>query len=162
MTDLSALAARIARLEAVEDVRRVKLRYAALCDAGYAADELAALFTEDAVWDGDESHFGVHRGREAIRAFFAEISESFVFAMHYTLGGVVDVAPDLRSATASWYLWEPCSIVSEGEPRPMYVMGNYADAYRREGDAWRISGMTVRFTSIARADEGWVKRRFVL
>ena len=156
------LATRVARLEAIEEIRALKLKYARYCDAGYPPEELAALFTEDAVWDGDEAHFGVHRGRDAIRQFFAEISATFIFAMHYTLGGVIDVSTDLQSASGAWYLWEPCTIVQEDAPHCMWVMGNYAEDYRKASGQWRFSTMTVRFSSISRADEGWAQRQFAL
>jgi hypothetical protein len=66
MTDLES---RLARLEDREQLRELKHRYPALCDADYYADGLAELFTPDAVWDGGA--MGRHEGREAIRAFFA-------------------------------------------------------------------------------------------
>jgi hypothetical protein len=156
------LSRRVARLEASEEIRALKLRYASYCDAGYPPDALAELFTEDAVWDGDEAHFGVHRGRDAIRDFFAGISERFIFAMHYTLGGTIEVAPDLESASGRWYLWEPCTIVVEGTPTSMWVMGNYIDEYRRVDSVWRVHRMAVQFASISRADEGWTPHRFAL
>jgi SnoaL-like protein len=41
--------ARLARLEAAEQIRALKACYGELCDSGYDAENLAELFVEDAV-----------------------------------------------------------------------------------------------------------------
>lgn len=69
--DASCLAAIEQRLRALEDaeaIQNLKARYAAYCDAQYDCDGIAALFTEDAVWESPS--LGRFEGREAIRAFF--------------------------------------------------------------------------------------------
>jgi hypothetical protein len=43
---------RLRVLEDIEEIRQLKARYAAACDDNYNADDIAALFAEDAVWDG--------------------------------------------------------------------------------------------------------------
>ena len=63
---------RLARLEAIEDIRVLKARYADVCDTGYDPDLMRPFFTEDAVWDGGR-RFGRHEGIEAVCAFFASI-----------------------------------------------------------------------------------------
>ena len=65
----AAETARLVRqLADIESIRQLKHRYCELCDADYDADALAALFTDDAVWDGGP--MGAHHGRDAIRRFF--------------------------------------------------------------------------------------------
>jgi SnoaL-like domain len=64
---MPTLEERVQRLEDIEDIRRLKIRYAGLCDAQYDLDGLASLFTDDAVWDGG-SDFGVYQGKQAIQA----------------------------------------------------------------------------------------------
>jgi len=49
---LEDLERRVRVLEAIEDIKRLKHRYCAICDDHYDADAWAGLFTEDAVWDG--------------------------------------------------------------------------------------------------------------
>src|ERR1700750_1486422 len=69
---------RLARLEAIEDIKALKARYCALCDADYEPDGLAALFLPDAVWESET--FGRYEGREAIRTFFRGVSSDIRFA----------------------------------------------------------------------------------
>ena len=68
---------RLARLEAVKDIKALKARYCALCDANYEPERLATLFLPDAVWESELS--GRYEGREAIlrsSAVSAEVSAS--------------------------------------------------------------------------------------
>ncbi len=95
--DVTDLAHRLGRLEAAQEIRKLKMDYAKLCDAGYPPAELAAMFTEDAVWDGGEK-FGVQRGRQAIHDFFDGVSADLVFAIHFMIGDTIEVGDDLLSA----------------------------------------------------------------
>ena len=72
---LQALQARIVALEAENAVRKTIARYMALCDVPSGAldgETLAALFTQDAIWEGIgpqyTQKFGHLRGHEAILA----------------------------------------------------------------------------------------------
>ena len=56
-----SLERRLARLEAAEEIRQLKARYAEVCDTGYEPERMVPLFTADAVWDGGE-RFGADRG----------------------------------------------------------------------------------------------------
>ena len=89
-----------ATLTAIEEIRRLKHVYAAACDRGYDPDGMTPLFTDDAVWDGGV-RFGRHEGLEAIRRFFAGVSSEIVWALHYMLNPVIDVAEDHETATAA-------------------------------------------------------------
>jgi hypothetical protein len=66
------IAAQVRWLMDIEQLKQLKARYAAACDADYAPDALAELFTEDAIWDG--GFMGHASTREGIRAFFANAS----------------------------------------------------------------------------------------
>ena len=52
--DNAEMMKRLQTLEDIEAIRKLKFRYASLCDYGYQAEELATLFTEDAVWEAGE------------------------------------------------------------------------------------------------------------
>src|SRR5436190_17982130 len=102
--------ARLARLEAKETIRELKARYADVCDTGYDPARMRPLFTDDAVWDGG-SRFGRYEGVDAICEFFAGISKEITWALHYVVAPVIEVADGGETATGSWYLFQPCTIV---------------------------------------------------
>lgn len=103
---MATLEERIQRLEDIKEIQALKIAYARAADDRYNADRLAALFTEDAVWDGGEK-FGMHRGRQAIHDFFAPISEAFTFALHYYMGPTIDIAPSGVAATGTGICGSP-------------------------------------------------------
>ena len=96
---------RITRLEDVEEIRRLTIRYANAADRRNDPRVMRELFSEDAVWES--KGFGVFRGRAQILAGLREIAATRVsHTLHYMIAPLVDVASDRRSARASWRLWE--------------------------------------------------------
>ena len=89
----------------------MKAKYAASCDDNYNPDGLAALFTEDAVWESEG--FGRFEGRAAIREFFRGASQIFSLAIHYSLNSQIEVTGD--TAQAQWYLFMPCTLASDNQ-----------------------------------------------
>jgi hypothetical protein len=79
---------RIAQIEDIEAIRKLKGRYCLHVDERNE-DAWASLFTEDGVWESDK--FGVHEGREAIRALFRSIPEFLSFAVHYVTNPIIEV-----------------------------------------------------------------------
>jgi hypothetical protein len=155
----SDLEARVAKLEATEAIRHLKARYAAVCDAGYDPDEMVLLFTEDAVWDGGE-RFGVHNGIDEIYRFFAEVRHQILWALHYVVAPVIEVADDLENATGRWYLWQPCTIKGDDSLEAVWITGTYSDRYRREENAWKFCGVHIALETMSPFDEGWARRPF--
>lgn len=113
-TSLEQMAARLARLEAEGEVRRVMMRYMDLCDRldeTTPMDELAGLFAVDAVWAGRGRRygqtFGEHRGRSAIAAMLGAYRgppPHFAMNAHFLSSETITVAADCRSANGTWMM----------------------------------------------------------
>jgi SnoaL-like domain len=151
MTALS-LEQRIARLESAEQIRAMKAHYCEICDRGYDPDELAALFTEDAVWDG--GLFGRHEGRAAIHAFFAAISGSLVFAAHLVMNPVIEFVDD-DTARGKWRLWEPATVNENGTLDSKILLAAYEDVYVKVGGTWLYKSLRLHANFFAPLREGW-------
>lgn len=152
---LERLEKRSQTLEDAEAIRNLKAVYAAHCDDNYNADAIAALFTEDAVWESPS--LGRFEGRESIRKFFRGASAIFTFAIHYSLNGHIQVEGD--SARAQWYLFMPC-IVSEGD-QAMWRAGIDQEEYVRVNGEWKFKHKTSVPLFNTPFDKGWAKIRFV-
>ena len=95
----SDLEQRIAQLEDIEAIKKLKASYCLRVD--HANEEgWVSLFTEDAVWESDK--FGRFEGREAIRSLFRNIPEMLHFAIHYVMNPIIEV--NGNRATGIWYL----------------------------------------------------------
>jgi hypothetical protein len=159
---LERLAARVRALEDADAIRSLKARYAELVDARYErggpkpaaelerlAGEIAALFTEDAVWEGGA--LGTQTGRAAIRARMAE--PTLLFSRHYFVNPRIDVAGD--RATARWELLAPCTAA---DGRPMWMAGVEDDEYARVGGVWLHTRMKLGVHFFAPHEKGWARR----
>lgn len=159
----TSLEERISRLEDVEAIRELKLSYAKLCDDGYDADGIVGLFdSEEAVsWESDV--FGHHRGPDAIRSFFENVSSEILWALHMMLNPIVRVAPDGRTATGSWYLLELATMIAkepQAPPDAVIMTGKYDDRFVKRAGVWRFQRIQIDFQQVSNLDRGWVEQRF--
>ncbi|MDU9031239.1 nuclear transport factor 2 family protein [Pseudomonas mediterranea] len=120
MTEVLALQARLQHFESQHAVRTCMNRYMALCDALDAntpLDELAGLFTLNAVWEGKGAKyaksFGGYRGRDAIRAMFATYMKPpvhFALNVHFLTSELIDVNGE--EATGTWVMLQTSTFTS--------------------------------------------------
>ena len=150
-----ALERRVQRLEDLEAIRDLKARYAAACDNGYDADTLAAMFTEDAVWDG--ATLGRHVRREAIRAFFQGSSSRISFARHHVSNPLIEIDGD--TATGTWYLLQTCTYIRDNQA--VWGAGTYRDRYVRTAEGWRFSQVRLESHFWTPYEAGWAKVTFI-
>jgi hypothetical protein len=137
------LATRLARLEDLEAIRALKMRYARYCDAGYDPDGIASLFVPEGVWDGGEL-FGRAEGHERIRQHFVAAPSRIPWSLHYILAPDLVVDPGGHRADGTWYLWQPCTRrLRTGEERQAWLSGTYRDTYRKVDGAWLFETVTV-------------------
>jgi ketosteroid isomerase-like protein len=145
------------RLQAVEDaqaIQNLKARYAAYCDDNYNPDGIAALFTENAVWESQG--LGRYEGREAIREFFRGASHIFSFAIHYSLNGQIEVQGD--TARAQWYLFMPCTM-AEGN-QAMWRAGIDTEEYVRVQGEWKFRSKRSAPFFHTPFETDWARSRF--
>ena len=88
----ATLAQRIERLEHIEALKQLKYRYCAAVDANYDAAAIAAMFTEDGVWDGAE--LGYAAGRTAIYESFLQPNPTVRWMTHGVLNPIIEIDGD--------------------------------------------------------------------
>ena len=151
---LQDLEARLKVLEDVEAIKRLKARYCAYCDDNYDAAGIAALFTEDAVWDGGMR--GRAEGREEIREFFKRSPDRISFAVHMVTNSMVEV--DGNTAKGTWYLFQPCTW-TEGN-RAVWGSAKYHEEYVRVDGDWKFRNLKLTSFFWTPFDQGWAQNRF--
>ena len=153
--NLEDLERRLRVLEDIEAIKKLKAHYCAYCDNNYDADGIAALFTEDAVWDG--GNFGRYEGREAIRTFFRGAPRIFPFAIHQVMNPIIEVEGE--QAKGQWYLFQPATL-AEGN-QAVWLAARYEEEYVKVGSEWKFKRLKVFPSFLTPYDQGWVKKRFV-
>lgn len=146
------LLARLARLEAEQAVRQAISEYMHLCDAldsPQTVVRIAALFCEDALWEGVGDPYaerlGRHQGREAVAAMMAGYVRQpahFTTNVHFLCSEQIQVDPDADRARGRWKMLQTSTFHSGASHL------NCAELlihFRRcADDEWRISHFTTR------------------
>lgn len=117
---LEQLEQRIRQLESENAIRACMNRYMVLCDdlgADSPLDELAGLFSEDAIWEGKgakyQNAFGGYQGCEAIKAMFATYMVEpahFALNVHFLTSELIRVEGD--RASGSWVMLQTSTFAS--------------------------------------------------
>ncbi|MCO6058420.1 nuclear transport factor 2 family protein [Pseudomonas sp. MOB-449] len=139
-----ALEQRLRQLESEHAVRACMNRYMELCDALDARtplDELAGLFSVDAVWEGKGAKyarsFGGYQGREAIRAMFATYMTEpahFALNLHFLCSELIRV--EGVEATGSWVMLQTSTFASGASH---LNAARLTVKFREEEGAWRMA-----------------------
>jgi ketosteroid isomerase-like protein len=140
---IARLSRRIEDLEAQVAIRAVVADYMRLCDrldASTPMEQLADLFTEDAVWRGVGARyaaaFGEHRGRAAIIAMLDGYRQPphFAFNAHFLTSEKITVSGE--SASGSWLMLQTATYAhGASDLRSARLTIGFA----RAGDRWRMN-----------------------
>jgi uncharacterized protein (TIGR02246 family) len=124
------LTARVERVEAAEGVRDLLWRYASTMDRLPPIEELADLFTEDAVLESADRH----EGRDAILAYYDGVLSSLTAARHHVVNSTISVEGPDRARHRGYFL----ALLERGG-ETLLVHGDYDDLVVRGADGrWRF------------------------
>ena len=145
---------RLARLEAIAEIKALKARYCAYCDDDYDPEGIANLFVPDGVWDGGPE-FGSCVGREELKQFFSRVPDQIRFAAHLVLNPIIDVK-DADHATGKWRLLMPATVVSDGgAPESRWLLCEYDEEYLRRDGCWMFKSLKLEVNFYAPHLKGW-------
>lgn len=122
---------RIARLEAIEEIKQLKARYCEICDDDHNPERIASVFAPDGIWEG--AGFGKAQGHEAIRELFRSFQKLISFSQHNVMNPQIQVDGD--RATGSWYFLGPFTFRKNNENK--WLVLRYDDDYVRIDGEWK-------------------------
>lgn len=170
MTESSAtkgltLEERIQRLEDLEEIRQLMVRYAAAMDNSFDSDEIASLFGENATWSISPASdiSGTHAGREEIRKFFAGLTDEYSWTMHNMGNAMIRVADDGQTATGTWYLVDPCTMRRKDDPNQgdaVFIAGTYENTFVKSCGRWYFQTLTAQLHHVSSWEKGWVVEQY--
>lgn len=142
-----SLEARIAALEAKDDVRALRYRYHQ-CVNEMDIDGIVELFVEDA--ELDFGYLGRTRGREKIGRFFGSMPDLLPFIKQFIHNHLIELDGPDRGTGVSYM---EAKTISDGTA--FFVAGRYDDVYVRTSDGWRFEQMNFDPYYSVPFDEGW-------
>ena len=136
---------KIRTLEDIEDIKKLQRAY------GFYLEHWMAEDIIDCFADGPDTSLlvaaGHYVGKENIRDFFnhgrkgVEMRKSdngeFLHQV-MQLSGIVNVAPDGKTASGRWYAFGGIFIPREGDVRRSFVSGIYENGYVKEDGIWKM------------------------
>jgi hypothetical protein len=164
---MSDLEARLARLEAERDIAALMATYARLVDEGPDADAIAALFTEDAVYE-TFGHLGAEggpdgpiTGRDALHATFRDLPQLLPFTAHYLCNPEVTVHADAARGEGRWLVLELATAFVDGGRQALVMVAAYHNDFVWTPDGWRIE--RIRFGDLRAFPytEGFATTRYI-
>jgi len=145
---MASIEERLQRFEDIEEIRRLKVQYAELCDTGFDADGIIALFTPDGVLDAGE--FGRFVGEE-MRGYWEETARITRAAMHYMVNHVIDLDPNGTDATGRCYLLA----TADRDGTAYWMAVKYEERYRKVGTTWLFAEMKLLPVFMTPFDQTW-------
>ncbi|WP_285314444.1 nuclear transport factor 2 family protein [Pseudarthrobacter sp. fls2-241-R2A-168] len=144
----SDLIARVAALEAKEEVRATIAHYNTIADEMKALDHLMDMFTDDAVV---YSSSGKLAGRVAIEKFFRRAFDGGTeFNQHYVTNQVVDILPNGFARHRAYFV---ALQGSQGESK--IILGQYDDRLVRTNQGWKFSSKVHAILGVTTPEAGW-------
>ncbi len=139
---------KVARLTATENIRNVIARYAKAGDDQNNPDEMRKLLAKDAVWEA--KGFGKFEGRDLIAEKLADIGrEMIVWSLHFPVSPIIDIAEDIATAHAFWWLWELTTMRGEeGAEESNWLAATYECDFIRVGDGWKIKHLVLEVKKV--------------
>mgnify|MGYP001445870207 FL=1 len=128
---------RVQRLEDIESIKQLKVRYSHICDDDHNPDKIASLFVEDGIWESPD--FGLAKGHAEIESLFQNFKKMFSFSQHNMMNPLISVDGDF--ATGTWYIMGPWDIRSENENK--WFALRYDDDYVRVENGWKYKHLRV-------------------
>jgi hypothetical protein len=158
---IAALEARLTREEDRAAIEKLTRAYGYYIDKK-VWDEVVPLFSDQAVVE--ISGRGVYKGTRGVSTLFHDVigrsHEGLAdgeLSNHMVLQGIVDVAPDGKTATGRWRafiqigLWQKAALWAEG---------TYDIGYVKQNGVWKFDRMIWYGTYFTPYDKGWAQAAF--
>ncbi|MBT6442917.1 MAG: nuclear transport factor 2 family protein [Alphaproteobacteria bacterium] len=144
--NMADLAARVQRLEDIEDIKKLIAAYAKAVDHNGDPAMLEPLFSEAGSWNCEG--IGGWQGKDELVAGLREVCTTTIpWALHYMTQPSIEVAPDGQTAQGEYYLWELGKFAPDdgGGTEDTWIGGWYETSFvKAAGGNWQFGHMELR------------------
>jgi hypothetical protein len=158
-TQNQVLQRQLKNLQDIEEIKKLQRAYGFYLEH-WMVDEIMPLFSDrpDVLW---RSRAGELHGKVGIRKFFDAmklVNNEFLHQV-MQISGIVDVAPDGKTATGRWYGFGALAIPNvpvENGVCQRWIAGVYENDYIKEDDKWKFWKLHWGLLYSAPYKDGWV------
>ena len=148
MTDLATLEKRIAALEDIEAIKRLKYRYFRACDSK-DPEAFRNCFAEGEIVI-EYGRIGSYQNRDDLAKVFAELAcQEHIVEMHHAQNPDIEIM-DKKRARGTWSLYY--YMINTRDQNAVQLGGIYRDEYVHTKEGWRMSGSVFEVTSTQMLD----------
>ena len=153
---LKELEARLTALEDIEEINKLQKAYGFYL-THWMGQEIVDLFADSP----DVSLVllpGKFLGKKSIARYFLQRKPNpeLLFAI-MQLSGIVDVAPDGKTAKGRWFGYGPEAVPCKKGVYAHYLLGIYENEYVKEDGTWKIKKLDFKTIFTCPVGECWVK-----
>jgi len=159
-TRLKELEQQVQKLRDIEDIQRLQKSYGYYLQH-WMYEEIIDLFSDspDTVLS---LVAGTFLGKQGVRKYFSSFKShnenpEFIHQI-MQLSGIVDIAPDGKTAKGRWYGYGSLAMPVGKGVRPSILNGIYTTEYIKEEGTWKILNLTWNPLIITSPNESWVKK----
>lgn len=150
--------ARLERLEAIEQIKKLMATYTHFFDTGWVgagrdASKVGAVFTEDAVWGGDT---GIQHGRARIESWCQKFGHAAKMSLHIAMNPTIEIDGD--TAQGAWTGLIPM-VTPAGDA--IWVGGRYECDCVKMPSGWKFSRMYFSTAFQTPYDEGFGRTQYI-
>ena len=141
---------RVTRIEDMESIKQLKARYCEICDDDHNPDLITAIFTPDAVWEGEG--IGRAQGHDEIRTLFEGFQKAIKFSQHMVQNPIIEI--DGPAALGRWYFFGTFKYYKGDQAR--WQAARYHEKYRKIEGYWFISHLKIMPPVMSvKYEQGW-------
>lgn len=151
---------RVAILEDIESIKKLKATYCYLADAGMGDAAMMELFGHHFTDDirVDFEFLGKYQGRASVIAFYRDqVAQLLSYSAHMVTNPRIEV--NGNEACGEWYVLVPLTL--RETQQAAWLQARYQEEYAKQDGCWKWRSITARFEHITPFEEGWAKVRIM-
>ena len=150
--NLEEIAAKLKKLEDIEEIKKLQARYAYLVDTSQP-DKIPDLFADEFTMELEG--LPPLKTKDEVLKIFRATAKRYSMTRHMTMTPYIEVDGDRAKGT--WYLFGPFTRQTREGPQAVWEAGRYDNEYVREHGEWKFSRWSFKFTMHTPYEDGWVK-----
>ena len=143
------LQSRLAVLEDLDAIKRLKAEYCAICDDKHDQDRIVKIFAPDGIWES--RGVGRAQGHAELRQLFKSFAERISFSQHNVFNPRIEV--NGNTAHGIWYFMGPFTF-RKGN-RAVWLAARYEEDYVKIDGVWKFQHLNAIGRLAAPYEGGW-------